>query len=100
MQQTNIWVLDQPAAAELNGQHCDRLRPAQVRRELQQTLERSAMKSCTLLDWRWDQRQGQVQGWLWEHGLLQSFRWWRHSGRLTLRQQLHCTTTAPLIAIA
>jgi len=84
--------------AELTGQRCDRLRPGQVLRELEQALGRSAVEGCTLVEWQWNQRQGRVQGWLWQRGLLQSFCWWRQSGRLTLRQQLQCTTTAPLQA--
>jgi hypothetical protein len=100
LQRSWAWVLDQPLAEELNGQSCDRLRPAQVRRDLEAALSQSAMGGCTLVEWRWDQRQGRVEGWLWERSLLQRFHWWRHSGRLTLRQQLQCTTRAPLQALA
>lgn len=95
MRQTSSRVLDPRVAAELNGQRCDRLRPAQVRRELEQALDRSRVEGCTLVEWRWDLQQGRVEGWLWQEGLLQSFRWWRDSGQLTLRLELLCTSSAP-----
>ena len=94
------WVLDQPEQPELHGQCCDRLRPAPVRRELDAALSRSVVRGCSLVEWRWDQRQGRVEGWLWQRGVLQRFRWWRHSGQLTLQEQLHCTTTARLHVVA
>jgi len=53
-----------------------------------------------LVEWRWDQRQGRVEGWLWQQGVLQRFRWWRHSGRLMVQEQLYCTMTAPLHVLA
>ncbi len=94
------WLLDQPEQPELNGQRCDRLRPSQVQRELDAALSRSVVVGCSLVEWRWDQRQGRVEGWLWQQGVLQRFRWWRHSGRLMLQEQLYCTMTAPLHVLA
>ena len=100
LEQIGAWVLDQPLQPELRGQCCDRLRPAQVHRDLQAALARCAMDAYTLVEWRWDARQGRVQGWLWQSGQLQRFHWCRSSGRLTLRDQLRCTTTAVLTALA
>lgn len=101
LEQIGAWVLDQPMPAPLEGQCCDRLRPSQIQRELLQSLERSGLAGSCLVDWRWgDARQARVKGWLWQGGALQRFRWWRASGRLTLHEQLHCITTAPLQALS
>jgi hypothetical protein len=94
------WVLDQPVPPELNGQCCDRLRPAQVQRELDAALNRDELGGCSLVEWRWDQHQGRAEGWIWQRGSLQRFRWWRQSGELRLHAQLHCTPTAALHALA
>ena len=51
------------------------------------------------MEWRWDAQQGHVKGWLWQAGALQRFRWMRHSGQLTLHEQLRCINTAPLHAL-
>ena len=93
------WVLDQPLVPALEGQCCDRLRPNQIQRELLESLEQSGLDGSSLVDWRWDARQGRAKGWLWQNGALQRFRWWRESGRLTLHEQLNCVTTAPLRAL-
>ncbi len=61
LEQIGAWVLDQPLQPELRGQCCDRLRPAQVHRDLQAALARCAMDAYTLVEWRWDARQGRVQ---------------------------------------
>ena len=94
------WLLDQPEQPELNGQRCDRLRPSQVQRELDAALNRDELGGCSLVEWRWDQRQGRAEGWIWQRGSLQRFRWWRQSGELRLHAQLHCTPTAALHALA
>ena len=99
LEHIGAWVLDQPMPPALEGQSCDRLRPAQVQRELLQDIHRGGLHDCSLVEWRWDQRQGRAQGWLWENGLLQRFCWWRSSHRLSLHEQLQCTTTAPLHAL-
>jgi len=88
------WVLDQPLVPALEGQCCDRLRPNQIQRELLESLE-----SSSLVDWRWEVRQGHAKGWLWQNGALQRFRWSRQSGQLTLHEQLRCITTTPLHAL-
>ena len=98
--QIGAWVLDQPLSPALDGQCCDRLRPSQVHRELLQDLTQAGLAECGLVDWRWEQRQGRAQGWLWQNGLLQRFRWMRHTGQLVLREQLRCTTAQPLRALA
>jgi hypothetical protein len=95
-----VWVLDQPRQPALEGQSCDRLRPAQVQRELLHDLDRGGLHGCSLVDWRWDARQGHAKGWLWQAGALQRFCWWRSSHRLSLHEQLRCTTMAPLRALA
>jgi hypothetical protein len=100
LEQIGAWVLDQPVPQPLEGQCCDRLRPQPIRRELLQSLEASGLGSDNLVEWRWDARQGQARGWLWQAGALQRFRWWRSSGQLSLHEQLHCITTAPLHALS
>ena len=100
LEQIGAWVLDQPIPPPLDGQRCDRLRPMQIQRELLQSLETSGLKITALVEWRWDAQQGHAKGWLWQAGALQRFRWMRHSGQLTLHEQLRCINTAPLIAIA
>lgn len=90
------WVLDQPLPPVLVGQCCDRLRPSQIHRELLQGLMQAGLAEVGLVEWRWEQRQGRVQGWLWQNGLLQRFRWMRHTGQLVLCDQLRCTVALPL----
>ena len=99
LEQIGAWVLDQPVPPALEGQCCDRLRPNQIRLELLQSLENNGLGSGNLVEWRWDARQGQAKGWLWQAGALQRFRWVRHSGRLTLHEQLNCVTTTPMQAL-
>jgi hypothetical protein len=94
------WVLDQPVPPVLNGQCCDRLRPAQVQRELDAALTRHELDGCAVVEWRWDQRQGRAEGWIWQRGSLRRFRWWRQSGELSLREQLYCAANAALHALA
>lgn len=91
LQRSLAWVLDQPIAAELRGQCCDRLRPAGIRQQMQQALSRRSLGGCTLVEWRWDLQQGRVEGWLWQNGLLRHFFWWRRNDRLVLRDQLQCS---------
>jgi hypothetical protein len=100
LEQLGAWVLDQPVPTALAGQCCDRLRPNQIQRELLESLKRSGLDGSSLVDWRWDARQGQAKGWLWQAGALQRFRWWRQSGQLTLHEQLRCINTAPLHAVS
>ena len=100
VEHVGAWVLDQPLPPALEGQCCDRLRPSPIHRELLRDLTQAGLVECGLVEWRWDQRQGRVEGWLWQHGVLQRFRWWRHSGRLMLQEQLYCTMTAPLHVLA
>ena len=90
------WVLDQPLPPVLDGQCCDHLRPFQIHRELLQGLTQAGLAEVGLVEWRWEQRQGRVQGWLWQNGLLQRFRWMRHTGQLVLCEQLRCTVALPL----
>jgi hypothetical protein len=97
--QIGAWVLDQPLPPALEGQCCDRLRPNQIQRELLESLEGSGLESSSLVDWRWEARQGHAKGWLWQNGALQRFRWSRQSGQLTLHEQLRCITTTPLHAL-
>ena len=99
MEQLGAWGLDQPVPQALEGQCCDRLRPNKIQRELLESMKRSGLDCSSLVDWRWDARQGHAKGWLWQAGALQRFRWWRQSGQLTLHEQLNCTTTAPLQAL-
>jgi len=99
LEQIGAWVLDQPAAPPLDGQCCDRLRPKQIHRELRQSLETSGLEITALVEWRWDAQEGHAKGWLWQSGALQRFRWMRHSGQLTLHEQLRCINTTPLHAL-
>ena len=99
LEQIGAWVLDQPVPPPLEGQCCDRLRPNQIQRELLQRLETSGLGLNDLVEWRWDAHQGHAKGWLWKAGALQRFRWWRHSGQLSLHEQLRCITTTPLHAL-
>lgn len=93
---TWAWMLDQPRPVALNGQHCDRLRPARIGQQLLAVLHHHDLGGCTLLDWRWDPRQERVEGWLWQRGLVQRFSWWRSRDQLTMWEQLQCTPTPPL----
>jgi hypothetical protein len=99
LEQIGAWVLDQPLPPPLEGQCCDRLRPAQIERELLHSLEESGVDISCLVDWRWDAHQGHARGWLWQAGALQRFRWWRHSGQLSLHEQLRCINATPLHAL-
>jgi len=99
LEQIGAWVLDQPAPLALEGQCCDRLRPQHIHQELLQSLEERGLEISSVVEWRWDARQGHAKGWLWQGGALQRFRWWRQSGQLTLHEQLRCISTAPLQAL-
>lgn len=90
------WVLDRPVPPELIGQCCDRLRPAPIGEELRAALRAHNQSRSELVEWHWDQRLGRADGWLWQNGVLQQFRWWRRDGRLVVRAQLRCTGQAPL----
>ncbi len=100
VEHVGAWVLDQPLTPALEGQCCDRLRPSPIHRELLRDLTQAGLVECGLVEWRWEQRQGRVQGWLWQNGLLQRFRWMRRTGQLVLCEQLRCTTALPLRALA
>jgi len=99
LERIGAWVLDQPVPPPLEGQCCDRLRPMQIQRELFHSLEANGMDISCLVDWRWDAHQGHARGWLWQAGALQRFRWWRHSGQLSLHEQLRCINATPLHAL-
>ncbi len=99
LQRLGAWVLDQPLPPSLEGQCCDRLRPAQIGRDLERALARHGLGHCTVVEWRWDQRRGRAKGWLWSNGLLQRFHWQRHSDDLALRHQLMCQPRGPLQAV-
>lgn len=99
LERTWAWMLDQPMPEGLHGQHCDRLRPARISQQLHAVLGSHGLGGCTLVDWRWDQRQGRVEGWVWQRGLLQRFFWWRSSNRLALRDQLQCSVTPVVRAL-
>ena len=96
LQRLGAWVLDQPLTPLLEGQCCDRLRPAQIGRDLTRALARHGLSGCTVVEWRWDQRRERAEGWLWSNGLLQRFRWQRQGDQLELRRQLFCCSAAPL----
>ena len=100
MEQLGAWGLDQPVPQALEGQCCDRLRPNQIQQELLESLKRSGLDGSSLVDWRWDARQGHAKGWLWQAAALQRFRWWRQSGQVTLHAQVRCINTAPLHALS
>lgn len=93
---TWAWILDEPMPEPLLGQQCDRLRPARISHQLNAVLRRHGLAGCTMVSWRWDQRQDRVEGWLWQRGLLQRFCWWRCSDRLAIWDQLRCTSAAAL----
>ena len=99
LEQIGAWVLDQPVPPPLEGQCCDRLRPAQIQRELLHSLEMSGVDISCLVDWRWDAHQCHVKGWLWQAGTLQLFLWWRHSGQLSLHEHLRFTNVTPVHAL-
>lgn len=90
------WVLDLPMPPQLIGQRCDRLRPASIGKELRTALQANGQGSSELLEWHWDQQLARAEGWLWQNGVVQQFRWWRRDGRLVVRAQLRCTPQAPL----
>lgn len=90
------WVLDVPLPAALIGQRCDRLRPFPIGHELRAALQANGQGTSDLVEWHWDQRLARADGWLWNRGVLLQFRWWRRDGRMTLRQQLECTTRSSL----
>mgnify|MGYP006289642399 CR=1 FL=1 len=96
LEQLGSWVLDQPVGPGLQGQRCDRLRPAVIRQELEHVLHRTGNGGCVLVDWRWDSRMGCARGWLWHRGQVQRFCWWRASERLELHSQLQCSAIQPL----
>ena len=99
LQRLGAWVLDQPLPPALEGQCCDRLRPAQIGRDLERALARHGLGHCTVVEWRWDQRRGRAKGWLWSNGLLHRFHWQRHSDELELRHQLMCQARGPFQAV-
>ena len=99
LQRLGAWVLDQPVSPLLEGQCCDRLRPAQIGRDLERALARHGLGHCTVVEWRWDHRRDSAKGWLWSHGLLQRFHWQRQSDELELRHQLVCHVRGPLQAV-
>ena len=99
LQRLGAWVLAQPLPPALEGQCCDRLRPAQIGRDLERALARHGLGHCTVVEWRWDQRRGSAKGWLWCRGLLQRFHWQRQSDALELRHQLVCHAKGPLHAV-
>ncbi len=90
------WVLDRPLQPELLGQCCDRLRPAPIGQELREALKANGHGNSELLEWHWNRRQGRAEGWLWEQGVVQRFRWCRRDGRLVVHAQLRCTERATL----
>ena len=99
LQRLGAWVLDQPLMPALEGQCCDRLRPAQIGRDLMRALQRHGLAGFTVVEWTWDQRRHRADGWLWSNGLLQRFHWQRGSDYLELRRQLQCTIDLrPLLA--
>ena len=100
MEHLGAWVLDQPLTPALVGSAVDRLRPSPIHRELLRDLTQAGLIECGLVEWRWEERQGRVQGWLWQDGLLQRFSWMRRTGQLVLCEQLRCTTVLPLRALA
>ena len=100
LERISAWVLDRPLAPELLGQCCDRLRPAPVGLELRAALRAQGHGASELLEWHWDQRQGRAEGWLWQQGLVQHFRWCRRDGRLAVRAQLRCSERATLQLLA
>lgn len=91
LQGVTSWVLDQPAAPVLHGQSCDRLRPSFLLCELEQALLRLDPRPMVMVDWRWDQRLGRADGYIWHDSQLQRFNWWRNSDRLELHALLLCT---------
>ncbi len=96
LQRLGAWVLDQPLTPALEGQCCDRLRPAQIGRDLTRALARHDFSGCTVVEWTWDQRRQRAEGWLWSNGLLQRFRWQRQDDQLRLRRQLFCGSAPAL----
>lgn len=94
------WMLDRPHPRVLNGQRCDRLRPARINRQLLDVLQRHGLGSCTLVAWQWDQRRERVEGWLWQRGVIQRFSWYRRIDELALWNQLLCTPTPALRTLA
>lgn len=96
LSQVGAWVLDRPVPPDLIGQCCDRLRPPRIGQELRDALRANRQGQSQLVAWHWNQRLGRVDGWLWQNGLLQQFRWWRADGRLVIRPQLRCTEQSPL----
>jgi hypothetical protein len=90
LQRLSAWVLDRPLPLELLGQCCDRLRPTPVGLELRAALQANGHGTSELLEWHWDQRRGRAEGWLWQQGVVQHFRWCRRDGRLAVRAQLRC----------
>jgi hypothetical protein len=90
------WVMDMQKPPALIGQRCDRLRPAPIGKELRAALQANDHGSGELVEWHWDQRQARAEGWLWNNGVLQEFRWSRRDGRLIVRAQLRCTAQTVL----
>lgn len=96
LRQLCSWVLDRPLMPALLGQCCDRLRPAPVAQKLLLVLQDSATEPMALVDWRWDQRLGRVDGLLWQGGCLRRFRWWPARDQLVLTTQLRCSADQAL----
>ena len=92
------WVMDVPETPELIGQRCDRLRPAPIGKELRAALQSNHHGNSELVEWHWDQRLERAEGWLWNNGVLEAFRWCRRDGRLVVRAQLRCTEK-PLLQV-
>ena len=96
LQRISAWVLDRPPLPELLGQCCDRLRPTPIGLELREALRAHGHGTSELLEWHWDHRLGRAEGWLWQEGVVQHFRWCRRDGRLVVQAQLRCTERATL----
>ena len=90
------WVMDVPTPPALIGQRCDRLRPAPIGKELRAALKANHHGNSEIVEWHWDQRLERAEGWLWNKGVLQVFRWSRRDRRLVVRAQLRCTERAAL----
>lgn len=96
----SAWVLDRPLPPDLLGQCCDRLRPGPIGLELREALRANGHGNSELLEWHWDHRLSRAEGWLWQQGVVQHFRWCRRDGHLAVRAQLRCTGRSPLQLLA
>ena len=96
----SAWVLDRPLQRDLHGQCCDRLRPAPIGLALREALRANGHGNSELLEWHWDHHLGRAEGWLWQQGVVQHFRWYRRDGRLAVRAQLRCSERSTLQLLA